>query len=109
VGETADEVRLLLFAPGVDAQSIDVDIQDNVLSIHGRRQSEPVDEDDGTYHRRERFSGEFTRVVSLPDTVDADTVEATLEYGVLDITAKKCAEVQPRRIEVQSGNKLEVA
>lgn len=103
VGETADEIRVFVFAPGVDAKTLDVNLQNNVLSIHGQRPAHEADGRRGTYHRRERHNGEFTRAVSLPETIDPDAIQADLKDGVLTIKVKKRAEVQPRRIKVKAG------
>jgi len=103
VGESTDEVRVYVFAPGMNPDDLDVNLQNNVLSIQGRRSAEPGQQaDKGMYHRRERFDGEFARAVSLPETVDPDAVEANFKDGVLTVTVKKRAEVQPRRIKVKA-------
>ena len=103
IGENADEVRVYVFAPGMNADDLDVNLQNNVLSIHGRRSAEPGQTDKGLYHRRERFQGEFTRAVSLPETVDPEAVDANFRDGVLTVTVNKRAETQPRRIKVKAG------
>lgn len=103
IGESTDEVRVFVFAPGMNADDLDVNLQNNVLSIHGRRSAEPGQQPgQGLYHRRERFDGEFTRAVSLPDTVNPNAVEASFKDGILTVTVKKRAEVQPRRIKVKA-------
>ena len=58
---------------------------------------------EGTYHRRERASGEFARTVRLPVEVDADQVQARLQDGVLLVTLPKAAAARPRRIKVNVG------
>ncbi len=98
VGATADAVDVYLFAPGVDPKSIELSMQQNLLLVAGQRE---VPEDDKvTYYRQERFSGEFRRVITLPDDVDPDRVDASYRDGVLQITVKRRESARPRKIEV---------
>jgi HSP20 family protein len=59
----------------------------------------PVDEA-ANYYRQERFDGEFRRVITLPDDVDPDRVEAKYRDGVLQITVQRREAVRPRQITV---------
>jgi HSP20 family protein len=99
VGSTADRVDAYFFAAGLDPKSIDVSIQQNLLTVSGRRKV-AVDEQ-AEYYRRERFDGEFHRAVALPDDVDPDRVDAKYRDGVLQITVQRRAAVRPRQIEVR--------
>lgn len=104
IGETEKNVLVFVFAPGVSADDMDVSIEKNLLTIRGKREAN-ADNGDGkqrTSHRRERFHGSFSRVISLPDTVDPDSCHARFRHGVLAITIDKRAETQPRRITVQT-------
>lgn len=98
VGSSEDGVTVYLFAPGIDAKKLDISIQQNVLSISGLRE-EPADQPD-TYYRRERFSGEFRRVISLPDDVDPDRVEASYRDGIVQIRVRRRESAKPRQITV---------
>lgn len=99
VGTTDSSVDVYLFAPGVDANELDVVIEKNLLSISGERKVPEVD-DKETSTRQERFSGKFKRVITLPEEVDADKAEAVYQDGVLHISMAKPVEVQPRQIQV---------
>jgi HSP20 family protein len=99
MGETPEGIDLYLFAPGLDAKSIELAIQENLLTVAGERQV-PVRED-AIYYRRERFSGGFRRVIALPQDVDPSRVEARYVDGVLHIKAQKRQAVKPRQITVQ--------
>jgi HSP20 family protein len=94
--------RFLITAdlPGVDPKDIEITMENGVLTIKGERTSEATEEKDG-YKRVERVSGTFYRRFSLPDSADADSIEATGKDGVLTITLPKHEKVQPRRIEVK--------
>jgi HSP20 family protein len=99
VGSTPERVDAYLFAAGLDPKSIDVSIQQNLLTVSGSR-NVPVSEQ-ADYYRRERFDGDFHRVIALPDDVDPDRVEARYRDGVLQITVQRRAAVRPRQIEVK--------
>lgn len=99
VGSTADRVDVYLFAAGLDPKALDISIQQNLLTIAGERASETREQAD--YYRRERFSGPFRRVITLPDDVDPDRVEATYRDGVLQVKLHRREEVKPRQIEVK--------
>ena len=86
---------------GVDPKDIEITMENGLLTIKGERNAEVRDEKEG-YKRVERVSGTFYRRFSLPDTADADRIEAKGKNGVLEIILPKHEKVQPRRIEVKS-------
>lgn len=98
VGSTNEQVSVYVFAPGVDPKSLDIQMQQNVLSIAGER-SVAV-EDKATYYRQERFSGPFHRVLTLPEDVDPEKVEARYRDGILEISVRRRESARPRQIEV---------
>ena len=99
VGITAEQVDVYMFAAGLNPESLDVTLHQNLLTIKGQRNTER--REGGQYHSRERYSGEFSRAVSLPDDVDADKIDAVYRDGVLRIRIARKAAVRPRKIEVQ--------
>ena len=100
VGGTPQSVEIYAFAPGVDAATLDVQIEKGVLTIAGERPVETPAEK-AAVHIDERFAGRFRRVVTLPDDIDADAVQAKYRDGVLHISIARKAAPQPRRIAVQ--------
>lgn len=98
VGATADRVDVYLFAANLDPKSLDVSIQQNLLAVSGTRKVEAKENAD--YYRRERFDGDFRRVVTLPDDVDPERVEAKYRDGVLQITIQRRESARPRQITV---------
>ena len=98
VGATPERVDVYLFAAGLDPKSLDISIQQNLLAVSGDRKV-PVDEADD-YYRQERFDGEFRRVITLPDDVDPDRVDAKYRDGVLQITVQRREAARPRQITV---------
>jgi HSP20 family protein len=101
IGSTPQSVELYAFVPGLDPNSIEVNLERGVLTIAGERPDNlSSQEEKATVHINERFAGQFRRVVSLPDDVDPDGVSANYREGVLHVSVKRRQEVQPRRISV---------
>ena len=98
VGSTPDKVEVYLFAAGVDPKTIDVSIQQNLLTVSGNRRV--VVNPQADYYRRERFDGQFRRVIALPDDADPDRVEAKYRDGILQITVQRRQAARPRQVEV---------
>ena len=99
VGATADSVDIYLFAAGLDPKAVDISVQQNLLTVSGSRQV-PAKEGVDCY-RQERYSGDFRRVITLPDDADPERVDARYRDGVLQITVKRREAAKPRRIEVK--------
>lgn len=99
VGSTPERVDVYIFAAGADPKSIDVSIQQNLLTVAGRRRV-PVNSE-AEYYRRELFDGDFRRVIALPDDVDPNRVEARYRDGVLQVTVQRRTAARPRQIEVK--------
>lgn len=100
VGTTPRSIEIYAFAPGIDPASIDVQIEQGVLTISGERKPESVPEG-AAVHIDERFAGRFRRVVSLPDDIDPNAVNATYRDGVLHVSVARREAAQPRRITIQ--------
>jgi len=100
ISENDNEFVLLADIPGVDPKDIDISMEKGVLTIKGERSSENIDEGEN-YRRVERQSGQFYRRFTLPDSADAEKIEAKSEHGVLKITIPKQEVTVSRRIEVK--------
>lgn len=98
VGQTPERVDVYLFAPGIDPKSLDVSIQQNLLAVSGKRAVRV--EDKAEYYRHERFTGEFRRVISLPEDVDPDRVQAKYVDGIVQISVQRRESARPRQIEI---------
>ena len=99
VGSTPEQVDVYLFAAGLDPRSLDLSIQQNLLTVSGSRKLQA--DEAAEYYRRERFDGDFRRVVTLPDDVDPERVDAKYRDGVLQITVQRRESARPRQIEVK--------
>jgi len=100
--ETDDSIKLKAELAGMDPADINIEVQDNVLTVSGeRRFEEEVKED--KYYRIERRYGAFSRSIALPQTVDEEKIEAKYENGILEITIPKVETAKPKKIKVAVG------
>jgi HSP20 family protein len=105
VREYSDRFQLLLDVPGVDPKDVEITLDGGVLTVSGVRSEEKTVGSNGTEHpqqqRIERQLGRFHRRFVLPDTADAENVQASGRHGVLEIVIPKQPKAQPRRITVK--------
>lgn len=98
--ETEDAFRLELEIPAVAPDSVNVALEDGVLTVSGER---PLPEQEGEVrYRRERRYGAFSRSFRLPETVDDESINAVAKDGVLTLTIAKRAQATAKRIEVRT-------
>ena len=90
--------------PGLDERNLEVNLANGILTIKGQKEDDKV-EKKADFHLRERRFGSFARSVRVPDTVDADKIEASFKKGVLTVTLPKKPEAQKpvKKIEVKGG------
>jgi len=88
--------------PGINPKNIEISVTGKALAIRGAREPEQVSEDD-TYHRRERWHGQFSKAIELPFLIEADKVEAKFSKGVLTITLSRAEADKPRRIAIKAN------
>lgn len=96
--ETEEDVVLHLDVPGMNAEQIDINSENGMLSIKGERVFH--DEPGRQYSRVENAYGPFERYFEIPRTLDVTKVEATYQDGVLTLTFPKAEEAKPKRIEI---------
>ena len=100
VVEDADKIELAVDLPGVKQEALDIQVEKDVLTLRGQRTLERKDGGKDQFRRYERVNGGFVRSFSLPKTVDAEKIAASLKDGVLTLTLPKRPEAQPRQIKV---------
>ena len=102
-----DDTFLIQFdLPGIDAESIELTVEDNVLTVKAERAAPPLGE--GVERLvAERPYGTFTRQVFLGDNLDTEHVEAEYERGVLTLSVPMAAHAKPRRIPVTTHQRAE--
>jgi HSP20 family protein len=101
VWDDGDVLMAEMELPGVKAEQIDVSVERDQLTIKVERPE--VAEEDITYHRRERPTGSFSRVLTLPCEINSEGVEADLKNGVLTLRLPKAEAAKPRKINVTSA------
>ncbi|MBN1565860.1 MAG: Hsp20/alpha crystallin family protein, partial [Anaerolineae bacterium] len=102
--ENDNAVTLRVDLPGLSVEDVNVELDDNTLTVSGEI-GDTIEEDGDRYHYRERYTGSFQRSLRLPNTIDAEKVEANFENGVLNIVLPKLPQAQPKRIEVKGKKK----
>jgi HSP20 family protein len=100
VGVTDKNVDVYLFIPGMDPAQIDVVVEKKLLSVAGNRLLEKADDKPGDQTRKERYEGQFKRVITLPEDVDTDSADAVYQDGVLHISMAKPLASQPRQVQI---------
>jgi HSP20 family protein len=101
--EDEHNITLKMEVPGIDEKDIDVHIENITLTVRGERKFEKEEKEEN-FRRIERQYGSFTRVFTLPSSVDPGQVSANYDNGVLKITLAKKAEVKPKQIKVSVGS-----
>jgi len=99
--EKDDVVTLTIDMPGVASDSVDVSVENRTLTVRGTMEA-PVPQG---YRRiyAEYAPGTFERAFSLPDTLDAEGIEASHRDGVLTLTLKKSEAAKPKQIKVKAA------
>ena len=97
-----DTIVVTASLPGLEADGIDVTVEDGVLTIQGET-SDETENTDGSYVIRERRSGKFHRALRLPDTVDVEQVEPRYVDGVLTIKLPKIEAKKAKRLQIHTG------
>jgi HSP20 family protein len=87
------EFEITAELPGIEEKNIDVKVSNQVLTIKGEKK-ESKEEKEKDYHLSERRYGSFQRSFRLPDSVDAEKIEATFAKGVLTVSLPKTADAQ---------------
>jgi HSP20 family molecular chaperone IbpA len=100
IHETDDGLVLLADLPGVTSDSLELQVQDNKLTLFGRVPM-PVSEGAQVVHQEYQV-GDFLRSFILSDEVDHDRISATLNNGVLTVVLPKAAKAKPRKIQVNT-------
>ncbi|HEV2963414.1 MAG TPA: Hsp20/alpha crystallin family protein [Candidatus Angelobacter sp.] len=103
VYEDEHNLVLKLEIPGINEEDLDVQVENNTLTVKGERKFEKEEKEEN-FHRIERRYGSFLRTFRLPNTIDSDKVEAHYDKGILKISLAKRAEAKPKQIKVGASN-----
>ncbi|RPI76710.1 MAG: Hsp20/alpha crystallin family protein [Desulfobacteraceae bacterium] len=102
VTEDMDHYHIRAELPGIKAGDIEISVTGNTLSLSGERKI-PEEKDNVKYHRRERESGKFSRIITLPAPINTTKVAARSGEGILTVTLPKADEAKPRQITIQAA------
>ena len=103
VSETGEEIVVRAELPGLSKDDVELNLQDNVLTLKGEKKQENKEEKED-YHRVERSYGSFSRSFTLPAGVDPENVQASFKDGVLVIALPKVEEAKQKKIEIATGS-----
>jgi HSP20 family protein len=95
-------VTVHMDVPGVSADRLQVELENDVLTVRGERPYPYPREDDRVVRRIERSFGAFERSLRVPRGLDPDAIEARTADGVLTLWIPKPEQLKPRRIEVKA-------
>ena len=104
VYEDKDNIIIEAPLPKIDPEKININIEDNVLSISGASEKK-TEVDDKNYYRKEVRAGSFNRSVALPAAVEGDRAKAEYEDGILKITVPKSEQAKPKKIKIEVKGK----
>ena len=97
VVEDGDAYLLKVEMPGVNKEGLEISVENNELTITGRRDLAQIE---GTLIHRESRTEDFRRVFELDPSIDTEKVSARIDQGVLTLTLPKAEQVKPRKIAV---------
>jgi len=100
--ETDDHFVLKADLPGLSEGDVNIEVEDNVLTISGERKAQHEEKKEG-YYRVERAYGSFRRSLTLPEGIDPADVQASFDRGVLEVRIPKPEERKPRRVSIKVG------
>ena len=103
IRETNQELTFAVELPGIKPEDVQVTAVDGILTIHGERNEEQREGEEGRYHLIERNYGSFMRRFQLPQGVDDEKIEADVAQGMLQVRIPKAALPQPKKIQVKVG------
>lgn len=99
ISETEDQFLISAELPGMDKEDITINLENSRLSISGEREVQK-EEENKKFHRLETSYGSFERSFQLPDNVDEESVSASYDDGILDISIQKSEEEVKKQIEI---------
>ena len=100
ISENENAFVLKAELPGVNREDINIDINNETLTLKGEKKFEEKTEKEN-YVRVERSYGSFSRTFALSDKVDTENVKASYKDGVLEVTLPKKEEAKPKEIKVE--------
>ncbi len=104
IAEDEKEIKVTADVPGMDPEQIEIEVEEDALTLSGKMEKEVKDEDkEKKYYRYEREYGEFRREFTLPAKVKTDAVTAKVKNGVLEIVLPKAEMEKKAKVQVKAG------
>lgn len=100
ISETDNQYLITAELPGMKKEDININIENRRLTISGERKFKE-EEDNKTYHRVETHYGSFNRTFQLPGNINEESVSASYDNGLLNITVDKAEDKVRKRIEIK--------
>jgi HSP20 family protein len=104
ISEDKDNVYVEALSPGVNPETLDVSITDDVVTISGEKLAAGDGLDPEAYHRCERAAGKFVRTIEMNTKVEENKVKADYKNGLLSIILPKAESAKPKRVAITAGN-----
>jgi len=99
--ENKESLFLMADMPGVDEKTVDIELEENILTITGRAENETIKDTAMMYSEYE--IGDYERVFTLSDEIDRERIVATVKNGVLRLELPKAEKVKPKKIAIQAA------
>lgn len=98
--ENENEYKVKAVIPGVDSQDIDIELEDNNLTVKAETNQENTEEGDN-YLRREIVSSSYCRTIPLPKNIDKENITADYKSGILELKLPKNKSYKSQKINIQ--------
>jgi HSP20 family protein len=98
-----EDVTIYMDVPGMRAEDLEIELEQDTLSVRGERAYPYGEDEDGVWRRIERGFGRFERSLRTPPGLDPDQVQAALADGVLTLTIPRPQPPQPKRVQITAG------
>jgi HSP20 family protein len=96
-----DGYLIKLEVPGIAPEDVSIEAEGRTLTVSGKRQE--IAPTEGSFHRRERGAGQFSRSLQVPSDLDLTRAEASCKHGILTIRIPKKEEAKPRQITIKAA------
>lgn len=103
ISETKEHYLVSFDMPGVKKEDIKIEVKGNTLLVSGERERVNSELDDEAMIRHERVYGKFERTFELPNSINAEKIEAQYDNGVLNVALPKAEAAKGRSVQIQTG------
>ncbi len=101
LSENEDEVKVSADLPGINPEDVNIEVDEDSLTISGEIEREEKENDEEVY-RYERSYGRFQRAIPIPTKINPDDVEASSKNGVIEIILPKTEKTKKKKVKIES-------